>query len=183
MPRRSNWDDRADDFDRWPVMTTLKWGIIVIIVCAIFAALIGLITTGSVFFEGQAAKITNPSRVQKKVYDPNNTIAQIAFFHDTCNRVRTGFAQWQSAGEKVSLDVQGTHSSDPIKAQQAQNALDQDTQALIGTQQNIYATANDYNSRSAQSTANVFKDNNLPSRIEPPVNVGDLKRWSPPSCG
>lgn len=183
MPRRNNWDDRADDFERWPMLETLKWGLLVIVVCAVFAGAIGLITTGSVLFQGPAAKLTNHSRVEQKVYDPNNTVAQIAFFHNTCNDVRTAFAQWQGAQEKVKIDTEGTRSSDPIKAQQAQNALDQDAQSLIGTQQNIYATANDYNSRSAQSTANVFKDNDLPERINPPLNVGDLGSWNPPSCG
>lgn len=180
---RSNWDDRADDFERHPVLQALKWGILVILVVAVLAGVVGLISTGSVFFEGAAAKVTNPSRVEKKVYDPNNTMAQVAFFHNTCNDVRTAFAQWQSAQEKVALDTKRSTSNDPIKAQQAQNALDQDTQALIGTQQNIYSTANDYNSRSGQYTANVFKDANLPERITPPVNVGDLGNWSPPTCG
>jgi hypothetical protein len=178
-----NWPDREDYAERHPVLAVLGWGLIIILLVAIFAGVIGLISTGSVFFEGQAAKATNPSRVQKQVYDPNNTVAQIAFFHNTCAQVRTSFAQWQTAREKVDVDTKQAESSDPIKAQQAQNALDQDMQALVGTQQNIYATANDYNSRSAQSTANVFKDSNLPARIEPPVNVGDLKNWSPPNCG
>lgn len=180
---QDRWDRRADQFDRNPLTTILGWSIGIVLVTAVLVGVIGLIATGSVFFQGQAAQITNPSRVQQKVYDPNNTVAQIAFFHDTCNDVQTAFAQWQGAQQKVALDTTGTRSSDPIKAQQAQDALDQDTQALIGTQQHIYATANNYNSRSAQSTANVFKDSGLPNRINPPLNVGDLGSWSPPNCG
>lgn len=182
MSNRS-WEDRADYAETHPVLASLKWGIITIVVVAILLGVIGIISTGSVFFQGAAAKVTNPAQVQKKVYDPNNTIAQVAFFHDTCNGVRTAFAQWQSAQQKLTLDTKASNSSDPIKAQQAQNALTQDTTALVGTQQNIYATANNYNSRSGQYTANVFKDANLPERIAPPVNVGDLNSWSPPTCG
>lgn len=178
-----NWEDRAEYADRHPVLAVLGWGIIIIVVCAILAGVVGLISTGSVFFNAGAAKATNGARVQQRTYDPNNSIAQMAFFHNTCNDVRTDYANWQSAQQRVNLDMKKAQSNDPVKAQQAQNALDQDMQSLTGTQQLIYSTANDYNSRSGQRTAAPFKDAGLPIRIEPPLNVGDLGNWQPPSCG
>lgn len=178
-----NWESRANYADRHPVLAFLGWGITIIVCIAILAGVIGLISTGSVFFNAFAAKATNGARVQQQTYDPNNSIAQMAYFHNTCNDVKTEFANWQSAQEKVSLDDKAIQGNDPIKAQQAQNQRDQDVQALIGSQQALYADANDYNSRSGQRTAAPFKDAGLPYRIEPPENVGDLGNWQPPSCG
>lgn len=183
MSNRDPWDDRAEQFDRHPLATTLLWSLGVLAIVLVLTAAIGLASTGSVFFQSGAAKLTNPARVQQKVYDPNNTIAQVAFFHDTCNRVRTDFANFKAAEFKLVTDQKASQTDDPIKAQQAQDQISQDTTNVVGTSQGLQNAANDYNSRSAQYTANPFKDAGLPYRIEVPSDPSALSTWTPPSCG
>lgn len=165
----------ADDADRRPVWTLLKAAVIGTVIVLVCVALVGLATTGSVFFAGTAAKVTNPSRVQQKVYDPNNTIAQIAFFHNTCNTAAAQFRIVQNNQKRLKADEHAAQfATSPIQQQQAVDSLASDQTDVTGAQNALETTVADYNSRSAQSTANVFKDNDLPERLsaDGPINCG-----------
>lgn len=161
-----DWRRREDFMSRHPLLAALGWILGIVVVCAVVAGVIGLISTGSVIFQGKAAKITNPARVEQKVYDPNNTIAQIAFFHDQCQAVNRQLRIIENNRTKQKADERAARfAKDPIRQQQAQDALSQDSSDVSGAENNLQATVADYNSRSAQSTANVFKGHNLPERI------------------
>lgn len=169
-PRDERWRQRADrEYSRatyHPWLTATKWLLLVVLVGVVLAGLAGLLSTGSVFFAGQKAKITNPARVQRQVYDPNNTIAQIAFFHNTCNTAAAQQRIVQTNEARYRADQTAAHlSTSPIQQQQAIESLSQDATDVAGAKNALETTVADYNSRSAQSTANVFKDNNLPDRL------------------
>lgn len=156
---------RAEDAGRHPGFTLLRWaltGTLIVLACI---ALVGLLTTGSVFFRAAAAKRTISARVATQVYTPENAIAQIAFFHDTCQQA---VAQQQIVANnqaRYDADLKASRSPDPIRQQQAETQLAQDQQDVAGARNVLASTVAAYNSRSAQSTANVFKGSNLPERL------------------
>lgn len=166
---KRDWESRADFASRHPILALAGWTAAIVAVVLFVTAIVGLATTGSVFFQGKVAKLTNPSRVEQQVYDPNNTIAQIAFFHNTCQRVNSQLRIVENNHARLKADEHAaSFAKDPIRQQQAVDSLSQDNQDLTGAMNALQATAADYNSRSAQSTANVFKSHNLPDRITLP---------------
>lgn len=160
------WDRRIDQFERHPFLKTAQYVVGLVIIGLVVTAIVGLATTGSVFFQAAAAKHTVGARTDIKVYTPENKIAQIAFFHNTCNTAKAQLRIVQNNQDRYNADLKAAQfAKDPIRQQQAQNNLSQDEQDLVGAQNVLQTTVADYNSRSAQSTANVFKGANLPDRI------------------
>jgi hypothetical protein len=175
------YDDRAEEIERYPWKMAIVYGVGIILVGAVLAGVIGLIATGSVFFSSEQAKLTNKARVQRKVYDPNNTTTQIAFFHNTCQTVNAQLRAVENNEDRLVADRKAAqYAKDPIRQQQAADALTADQADVTGTTNAVQATAADYNSRSAQSTANVFKDNSLPNRIDLP---NPIPRGYKVNCG
>lgn len=176
MPRTyKTWDDRSVEAEAHPFWTTLKWVLGVTVVVLIVVALVGLATTGSLFFQGEAAKHTVGARTNIKVYSPENKIAQIAFFHDTCNTANAQLRIVENNQDRLKTDTKAARSAqDPIRQQQASDSLVNDQQDVTGALNALQATVANYNSRSAQSTANIFKDANLPERIvlPNPISAG-----------
>jgi hypothetical protein len=168
------WDDRADEFEAHPWWVTLKWVVGVLVLVLVVAALVGVATTGSVFFEGEAAKHTVNSRTDKQVYSPENKQAQIAFFHNTCQDVNSQLAVIRNAQQTLATDEAAAKDvSDPLQQQVAIKNITTDQQDLSAARDVAAKSAADYNSRSAQSTANVFKDAGLPDRITLPNPIPD----------
>lgn len=57
------WDRRAEEFDRKPLSTSVKWGIGIIGVCFVLAVVIGLVSwIGS--WGGEAARIVGPQNTK-----------------------------------------------------------------------------------------------------------------------
>jgi hypothetical protein len=160
------WERREDQFHRHPFLKTAQYVLGAVAIVLVATALIGLASTGSIFFQGEAAKHTVGARTNIKVYSPENKIAQIAFFHNTCNTAKAQLRIVQNNAAKEAADLKAaSFASDPIRKQQAQDSLGQDAQDVTGAENVLQTTVADYNSRSAQSTANVFKGANLPDRI------------------
>lgn len=152
----------ASFWERHPVAAGISLVLLV-------TALVGGIALGVTLLRGPVAKVTNPSKVEQKVYDPNNTIAQIAFFHNTCNLAAAQLRIVENNGARLRADWRtAALATDPIRKQQALDQLSQDETDLAGAKNALQTTVADYDSRSAQSTANVFKDSGLPERIQLP---------------
>lgn len=163
MPDIDQW---GRNMERRPWSTTLLAVLGATAIVLIVVAIVGLVTTGSALFAGPAAKLTNPSRVEQKVFDPNNTVAQIAFFHNTCNQASAQVRIVENNQRALAADeVAAKNAKDPVRQQQAIDQLAADQQDVTGAQNALQTTVADYNSRSAQSIANVFKGTNLPDRI------------------
>jgi hypothetical protein len=152
-----------------PWLRLLFWSVAIVLIVLVCTAVVGLATTGSAFFQGEAAKRTVNERTNVKVFSPENKIAQIAFFHDTCQRAVSQLRIVENNRQRLAGDEHAARfASDPVRQQQAQDQLAADQQDVTGAENVLQATAADYNSRSAQSTANVFKDSGLPPRINLP---------------
>lgn len=173
-PYRSyqTWDDREAEFEARPWWVALKWSLAAVVIALVCAAVVGLATTGNALFQGEAAKRTVTERTNSQTFTPENKAAQIAFFHDACNTVNAQLRIAESNEATYRADMEAARlASDPIKQQQAQSVLSADQQNVTGAQNIVQSTAADYNSRSAQSTANVFKDSGLPDRITLPAPI------------
>jgi hypothetical protein len=165
---RDPWERRAEIASDHPLASLLFWGIGITAVVLVIVALVGLASTGSVFFKGAAAQKTVGARTKTQVFTPENKIAQIAFFHNTCNTAVAQLRIVKNNNARVTALQKAAKSSDPIRQQQAQDSLSGAIDDATGAANVLQATVADYNSRSAQSTANVFKGNNLPDRINLP---------------
>ena len=86
------WQDRADKeserFAKHPVGWFLVRAVGVIAIFAVLAVIISLVSGGGAFFNAEKAKIINPALVKQKIYEPSNTLAQVAFFHNTLPSLR-----------------------------------------------------------------------------------------------
>lgn len=158
-------DKWGNDAGRHPWLTLLRWALAITLIVLACVALVGLLTTGSVFFKAAAAKRTIGARVTTQVYTPENAIAQIAFFHDTCQQAVAQQQIVTNNQARYDNDLKASRSTDPIRQQQAEVQLAQDQQDVAGAQNALASTVAAYNSRSAQSTANVFKNSDLPERL------------------
>lgn len=164
-------EDWLRDAERRPAWALLKSSVILVAIVLVCVALVGLATTGSVFFQGAAARRTVGSKTDVRVFSADNKIAQIAFFHDSCETVNRQLRVVENNRERLRADEHAArYATDPIARQQAIDGLTADQQDVTGAQNALAATTADYNSRSAQSTASVFKDGGLPSRINLPVS-------------
>jgi cell division septation protein DedD len=162
-------DQWGRDAEQRPVFTIFKAALIGTILVLGILAVVGLATTGSIFFQGEAAKKTVGERTNTQVFTPENKIAQIAFFHNTCNTVNAQLRIAENIQAQIKLDERAASTaSSPIEQQRASDQLSQDAQNLSGAENVVQTTAADYNSRSRQSTANVFKSTGLPDQITIP---------------
>lgn len=157
-------------------------GLLAIIAVVLLVLIGGAIVILSANFGGEVAKRSVHGRTKQQVFSPENNQAQVAFFHDHCRGVVRDFREWQNNTSQLKADERAArYARDPIRQQQAEDVLTQDQQNVTQVANVLQNDAQDYNSRSAQWTANSFKDAGLPDRIEPPS--GDqLADWSPPNC-
>lgn len=164
-----------DKFTAHPWRQVAKWFAGALAICLLLSVVGNALGIVSVFWGAEKAKITNPARVTQKVYDPNNTIAQISFFHNQCEQVNAD-AQIVSQNAQTYLNDKQVlaNAASPIEQQQARDTLLQDQQNITGPKNALVSRAADYNSRSEQSTANVFKDSGLPGKINVPSSVEGL---------
>lgn len=163
------WDRRLDRAERHPFLSLFYWAAGITLVVLAITAIVGLATTGSVFFQAAAAKKTVGARTDIKVYTPENKIAQISFFHDTCQRVNALIVTVQNNQARYNADLRTAElSKDPVRQQQATDALTSDNSDVTGAKNALANAVADYNSRSRQSTANVFKGSGLPDQITLP---------------
>lgn len=168
-------DQWGQDVDNRPVFALVKAIAIGAIIVLVLVALTGLVTTGSIFFKGEAAKKTVGARTNVQVYSPENKIAQIAFFHNTCQDVNKQLRIVENNQARLTTDEHAAQfATDVIRQHQAEDSLINDQQDITGAQNVLQSTVADYNSRSAQSTANIFKTSGLPDRIllPDPITTG-----------
>jgi hypothetical protein len=172
-------DAYADDYARHPVWNSIKLGLAGIVVIGVLAAIIGLISTGSVFFAASKAKFTAAPRVTQKVYAPDNVIANVAFFHDTCNAVSRDLQVYRNNEARYQADRNAARlQTDPLQQAAAVNALSTEQQDVTAALNAAQDAAASYNSASAQYTRNPFKDAGLPYRITVPTDPRDLATFS-----
>lgn len=177
-------EDEGEKFGRHPLLTTLRWGIAVLVVVAVLTAGAGLLTTGSVFFEAGRAKLVAGAEVTKKVYDPNNIIAQVNFFTQTCEDVHKDYANWKTnQGNFERLQALTTTARTQGEAAEASSQASQASTYVAGALEQLQSDAHDYDAKSINYTANPFKSAGLPYRIEPPSDPASLTKWAAPSCG
>lgn len=181
--RRSGLEDWEQSFESRPWWTTMRGAIGIVVIVLVCIALVGLVSTGSVFFQGAANKATIDAQVQRDTYTSDNAFAQYGFFPQQCERVRASYLQWQNAVETLQQDQKAARlETDPIRRAQALQALETDQEHVNGTANQISNAAADYNARAENVTANKFLAADLPPRIDVPAST-QLKDWQPPTCG
>lgn len=177
-------NDEADKFGRHPMATTLRWVAALLVIVAVGIAGVGFITTGSVFFEADRAKLVAGAEVTKKIYDPNNIVAQVNFFTQTCEDVHKDYANWKANQSEFERLQQLTKTARTQgEAAEAESQASQASTYVAGALEQLQGDAHDYNAKSINYTANPFKSAGLPYRIEPPSDSASLNQWVLPSCG
>lgn len=167
-PRRDypTWDDRESEFEAKPLRTSLKWALGATLVVLAVAALIGVATTGSVFFTGEAAKRTNPAREKAIVFDPNRSLATYEGFYSTCNTFNAAILNAADAkAEAASREKAYRKSTDPFgNERRSISALRENARGLRNRARDLAAT---YNADSSANTRAPFKAADLPYTLDP----------------
>jgi hypothetical protein len=173
---RKLWDRRLDTAERHPFLSFLYWagGITVVILCLV--AIVGLATTGSVFFKSAASNSTLKSRVNIQRNSTDNAVASISFFHDTCNDVNRQLSIYAVNHDKFTRLSKRPTASDPLQAQRQTDALNNADQDATGALNVAIVGANDYNAKAANSLNAKFREAGLPERINinpssPPTSI------------
>lgn len=169
MRSARDWEKDAEQRPAWTIAKAAIIGTLIVLVCV---ALVGILTTGSIFFRGEAAKRTVNERTNLKVFTPENKIAQIAFFHDACQTVNQQLRVVENNQARLEVDQKNAaFAKDPVRQQVAIKSIETDQQDVTGAKNALVGTVATYNSRSRQSTADVFKDGGLPDQISIPADV------------
>src|SRR4051812_32654288 len=130
MPTVEQWVRSAE---RRPGLTLLAAGLALTFIALAIAAVVGLATTGSIFFKGEAAKKTVGAQTNRQVFTAQNKIAQIAFFHDTCNTAAAQVIVVRNNQARLQADERAARfAHDPLRRQQAEDALTGDDQDVTG---------------------------------------------------
>lgn len=159
------WDRRAERFDKRPLRETIRWALGSVLVVAVVIAAVGLISTGSIFFQGEAAQLTNRSREKIVVFDPNRTLSTYEGFYALCNEfnaniIKAKDAATEAAQREKSYNAKGDPFGDDRKSI---TAVREDARALRNQARNLAAQ---YNADSAANTRAPFKAADLPYTLD-----------------
>lgn len=148
MQSNSGIDRWEQSFERRPWWTTLRGVIGGLVIVLIVVGLVGLFTTGSIFFQAAAAKKTLQPRIDVKNYDSNNVI------------------QKQEMFQQLYADIQGYKSNIAIarQAYKAQPTSENQTN-LVGVQQQCVNTVQQYNAEAKKITSRQWRSKSLPYQI------------------
>lgn len=158
-------DQWGDDLERRPVLTLFKALVIGTIAVLAITALVGVATTGSVFFKAGAAKVTNKARETIIVFNPDRTLSTYEGFYKSCNDYNSfviAANEKQAAAEQAQKDY--TSDSDPFG--NAQKDVQQQFADARGTRQVAQQEAAAYNAASSANTRAPFKAAELPYTLD-----------------
>lgn len=168
---RELWDRRADQAERHPFLGLLYWGAGITAVILVITALVGVATTGSVFFQSAASNATLKSRENVQRNSTENAVTSIAFFHDQCNGVNAKLAIYRVNKDKaLRLEKRAQSETDPLRRQQAVDQSDRSAADADGALNAAIAAANDYNAKASNSLKAKFRESGLPERINIPAD-------------
>ena len=158
-------DDWGNDAEKRPAWVVFKIALLGTIFVLALTALVGVATTGSVFFKAEAAKITNKARETVIVFDPNRTLATYEGFYKTCNQFN---ALVIAADDKLAGAKQAEKSYDPDADPfgNAQKDIQQQYADARGTRQVAQQEAAEYNAASSANTRAPFKAAELPYTLD-----------------
>ncbi len=161
----TDWDDRAKRLERRPLRTTLQWVLGGAVVLVVVSALLGLITTGSIFFQGEAAKLTNPAREKIVVFDPNRTISTYEGFYRLCNEFNANIVKAKdAAAEAKSREEAYDAATDPFGTDRKSIvAVSEDARALRNVARGLAA---EYNADASANTRAPFRAADLPYTLD-----------------
>jgi hypothetical protein len=161
----TTWEDREESFERRPFWESLKWILGGTAIFLIVVAFVGLASTGSVFFKGEAAKLTNPAREKAIIFDPNRTLSTYESFYDTCTAYNAALLNAQDAKAEAARRRESySPESDPFgNEQRAISALSE----AARSQRNIARhLAGLYNADAAKNSRGPFRASDLPYNLD-----------------
>lgn len=163
------WDRRLDYAERHPILYPFWWVLGITLGVLAIAAVVGVASTGSVFFKSASSSATVKARTNIERNSTGNAVTSIAFFHDQCqayNRQVVVVGSNTARADKLAKQAQGV--SDPIAAQQAASAADQASTDAAGAFNVLAGIATDYNAKAANSLNAKFREAGLPDRLPTP---------------
>jgi hypothetical protein len=178
----SQWENRAlkhaGDATEYPGLTALKWGLGLVVVLLVLSIVGNALGVVNVYWQAEQAQVTAPARVKIITYDPQNIIAQKAFFTTTCNDMNADLGSWktnEAAVAQLEQQIKDGIIQDPTGA-----TLQQAESQAQGPQAAVYQAAAAYTARAQNPVYNKFIPAGYPTSIAPPA---DLTGWTPPTCG
>lgn len=168
-------DQWGRDAEERPAATIFKAALLVTLGVLALTALVGVITTGSVFFQAGAAKITNKARETIIVYNPERTLSTYEGFYRACNQYN---ALVIAADEKLAGAKQAEKSYNPDTDPfgNAQRDVQEQYADARGTRQVAQQEAAAYNADASANTRAPFKAAELPYAL-------DATAKTPAQCG
>lgn len=168
----NNWDKREERFEKHPIAYTGWWALGITLVVLGIIALVGVATTGSIFFNSAASNVTLKPRINVQRNDTNNAVASITFFHQTCTDAQAQLRIVENNQARYDADLKAARdTTDPIAAQQAVQSLVSAQSDVTGAENVLQTTVANYNAKAANSLNAKFRESGLPERIVLPDPV------------
>lgn len=161
--------DWADEFERRPALAVLKVALIATLIVAAVLGLVGLLTTGSVFFQAEKAEVTRDARQRIIVNDPQRALGDYERFYEDCQAVLRLNAQIVEA-DRRARDLRGElrEFGDDQFGRGRQELSDTRAQASALRDQREQVAAG-YNARARQTRSRgQFRAADLPYQVVPP---------------
>lgn len=146
----SGIDSWERGFEKRPWWTTLRGVVGLVVIGLVVVAIVGLATTGSIFFQAEAAKRTLAPRITKQNYDSRNVI------------------QKQEMFESLYRDIHGYQANIKIAAdayKQSPTSFNQTN--LVGVKQQCVNTVEQYDAEARKITSRDWRAADLPYQIDP----------------
>lgn len=151
--------------------TVLLWvGGFVGVIAAIFLIMIlaGVFTVGGAKIKAEVDQAAAPSRVQSRVFRPENVISNYDYFFNTCRAVIAFNQQIKNTSAQL-LVLQQSYNPATDRYGQGQDQINRLRIVLIGLQNQRDTVAQEYNAAAAANTTRGrFRDASLPVSIDPP---------------
>lgn len=161
-----SWEDREKEIEAKPFQVSLKWALGATVIVLAVVALVGVASTGSVFFKGEAAEITNPAREKAIVFDPNRSLSTYEGFYDSCNAFNAAIiAASDASNEAKTREKTYSAKADPFgNERKAISGIRENARGLRNQARDLAAK---YNADSSANTRAPFKAADLPYTLDP----------------
>lgn len=181
VPRDNSdrWDTRLNYAERHPILSLFWWGTGIVLALLAIAAVVGVATTGSIFFQSASSNLTVKPRVNIERNSTDNAVTSIEYFHNACGRVQTNIATYNNNKARADrFEKSAAQATDPIARQRATDLADQASTDATGALNQAVSAANDYNANTSNSLHAKFREQGLPDQINLPSDPSSLATFT-----
>jgi hypothetical protein len=164
-----------EKFVQKPVRSSIKILLIVLAIWFLLSLIANAIGIANIYWQAEKAKVTAAPRVTSKVYETENIIAKVAFFHEKCTNVVKDLHVFENNYERYLADKETARTTTGLEARSASEALSNDQSDYTAALNVAQEDAANYNAASDNPTIKqfrtIFSQHGLPEHIELPAGT------------